>query len=64
MDGWLRGWEKANHFDRPYRDGRVLSLDSRHFIPGYFRNVPSGHTPKSDKPRRDLAKVAESTAAS
>jgi len=51
MDGCAL--EKGNHFDRPYRiRDAFLSFDSRHFVPGYFRNVPSGHTPKSDKPRK------------
>jgi hypothetical protein len=39
--------------DRPFRDAPRFSLDSRHFVPGYFRNVPTGHTPKSEKPHRD-----------
>jgi len=29
-------------FYRPFRDGSVFPLDSRHFVPGYFHSVPSG----------------------
>jgi hypothetical protein len=29
-------------FDRPCRDGDVLLPFSRHFVPGYYRNVPVG----------------------
>jgi hypothetical protein len=32
------------------RDGPRFLLFSRHFVPGYFRNVPTGHTPKPDTP--------------
>jgi hypothetical protein len=39
--------------DRAPGTDAFLRFASRHFVPGYFRNVPSGRTPKSDQPRRD-----------
>jgi hypothetical protein len=43
--------------DCPCRDGLRFSLDSRHFVPGYLRNIPAGrqtvHIPRA--PTRPLA---------
>ncbi len=45
--------ERKKPIDRPLRDDPRFFLYSRHFVPGYFRNVPTGHTPKSDTSLRD-----------
>jgi hypothetical protein len=56
IDGWLRGWKKEIISIVPIGTGAFLSFDSRHFVPAYFRKVPSGHTPKSDQPRQGRSK--------
>jgi hypothetical protein len=33
----------------PIGTDAFLSFNSRHFVPGYFRNVPTGHTLKSEQ---------------
>jgi hypothetical protein len=54
-DRWMvGGWERKIISIVPIETDAFLSFDSRHFVPGYFRNVPSGQFSFPSAPRQPV----------